>query len=135
MGKKRPGERSCVGCSRKIAKNDLFRFVIQKTGKIIIDLRQQRPGRGGYLCPREGCFFKAAKKRRFAMRFRKDVDFEPTVLLQDVREQICREIKILESRFGDSLEKKQAVLDELSLEDLQIILSTLKSQYSTICRG
>ncbi len=135
MGKKRPGERSCIGCGRKADKNDLLRFVVQEERSILFDIRQQKSGRGGYLCPEERCFNTAVKKRRFTLRLKKDVDFESMVLLHDIREQICLEIKKFERFSRDLLEKKEAVLDGVSLADLQIILSTLKSQYSTICRG
>ncbi len=135
MGKKRLVERSCISCGRKAEKNNMLRFVAQEKGHIFFDLRQQRPGRGGYLCPREGCFINAAKKRRFAMRLKADVDFEPTVILKDVHEKIRLEIKTYEAFCRNSSLKKQTVLEGLSLVDLQIILSALKSQYSTICRG
>ena len=135
MGNHRNRERTCVGCGRKTDKKELFRFVARDEKKILFDLKQQFSGRGGYLCPNETCFLVAAKKRRLAMRLRIDRDLDPTAMIQNVQERISQEINMYRSLTRYFSNKKQTLLAGMSLADLKIILSTLKSQYSTIVGG
>ena len=77
-----------MGCGRKAHKSDLLRFFVDEQGKVLLDRRQQAPGRGGYLCLRQECFDQAVKKRRISVRFRRDVRVDPRSLMKDVQEQL-----------------------------------------------
>jgi len=61
-------ERSCVGCRRKRAQNELIRLHID-AGRV----RLAAPGAGGrsaYLCPEPACLTAAGKRRAFGRAFR-----------------------------------------------------------------
>jgi len=88
MGKKRVGERTCMGCGTKSHQADLLRFVARDDGHLVFDLTQTEPGRGGYLCPREACFTLTAKKKRLAVRFRREIKEDPDSLMQTVRSRL-----------------------------------------------
>jgi predicted RNA-binding protein YlxR (DUF448 family) len=88
MGKKRVGERTCIGCGAKAHKAELLRFVRTDEGRLCFDLTQKEPGRGGYLCPREACFTLTAKKRRLSIRYRREVKEDPASLMHAVRIRI-----------------------------------------------
>lgn len=88
MGKKDIAQRSCMGCGRKAHKSELLRFVVGPEGQLLFDPGQQALGRGGYLCRRESCLDRAAKKRRISFRFRKDVRVDVRSLKKSVQEQL-----------------------------------------------
>jgi predicted RNA-binding protein YlxR (DUF448 family) len=77
-----------MGCGRKAHKSELLRFVVDQEGKLLFDPGQEAPGRGGYFCPREACFDRAAKKRRISVRFRRDVRVDMHSLKKNVQEQL-----------------------------------------------
>ena len=82
MGKHRIGERTCMGCGRKTYKKDLLRFVVHDNEEVLFDSKQNMPGRGGYLCPKQTCFSLAGKKRKKAVRLRRANKIDPSSLLQ-----------------------------------------------------
>lgn len=77
--------RTCVGCRRRAAKNDLLRIAVVE-GVIVLDQRGTLAGRGAYLHPDSGCLDLAARRRAFARAFRQPGPFE----LTDVRQQMER---------------------------------------------
>lgn len=54
--------RTCLGCRGRENKADLIRLV-RDDGIVAIDVRQQAPGRGGYLHNRPECWESALRKR------------------------------------------------------------------------
>ena len=102
-----------MGCGRKGNKAELLRFVVPQGGRIELDLKQDRPGRGGYLCPKEECLVRAFKKRRVSLRLRRDVRKDGASLLQEVREQL-----------------RLAVRDGVRMRR-----SNLESLFESMCRG
>ncbi|MBW2647001.1 MAG: YlxR family protein [Deltaproteobacteria bacterium] len=73
MKKHRP-ERSCIGCGRKQAKNELIRFVCDNEGLVIPDIQHKFGGRGAYLCSNEKCLQAAIRGNKFSRAFRRKVD-------------------------------------------------------------
>ena len=65
--------RSCVGCGRKAAQNQLLRFVA-KDGRLVPGSNE--PGRGAYTCRRLACFERAASRRAFNRTLRQTVQIE-----------------------------------------------------------
>ena len=88
MGTKQIGQRTCMGCGSKAHKRSLLRFVWTEGGHLLFDLTQTEPGRGGYLCPRKSCFTRTAKKKCLAVRFRREVNEDPSSLMQAVRARL-----------------------------------------------
>jgi predicted RNA-binding protein YlxR (DUF448 family) len=74
MGKKRVGERTCIGCGGKAHKTELLRFVARNNGTLDFDEKQQEKGRGGYIHPNGRCFQMACKKKRLSLRFRREIN-------------------------------------------------------------
>ena len=54
--------RRCVGCMESKPKKELVRIAGYE-GEVSVDPTGKAKGRGVYLCPREGCFAKAVKKK------------------------------------------------------------------------
>jgi uncharacterized protein len=71
-------ERTCMGCGRKAAKQELRRLVVSGDGEVSVDSKRRAPGRGAYLCG-AGCLRAAAKRKAFGRAFRgaaRQVDLE-----------------------------------------------------------
>ena len=77
--------RICVGCRGAKPKNELLRIVKSKNNQIEIDLNQDKPGRGAYVCPTIECAELAAQKRGFNWSFRCDV---PKSFYQELIQQV-----------------------------------------------
>lgn len=62
-------QRSCVSCRTVTDKNLLLRFVLAPQGQVVLDYRQQLPGRGLYTCFNQQCLAQAVKKNSFRRVF------------------------------------------------------------------
>ncbi len=81
--------RMCLGCGAKRAKAELVRLVVDG-GLLVVDQTANRLGRGGYLCPAEGCMEKLLKSREDRL---KRVFRTGQQLCRDgLREQLLRRI-------------------------------------------
>lgn len=58
-------QRMCIACRKSQDKKQLLRFVLDPEGRIVLDYRQQLPGRGTYTCIRLECIAAAVKKNGF----------------------------------------------------------------------
>jgi predicted RNA-binding protein YlxR (DUF448 family) len=68
-------ERRCLGCGQRAPKGKLVRFVAVRTADGAVLRRDDRGrlgGRGLYVCRREECFERAAKRRAFQRGARLD---------------------------------------------------------------
>lgn len=63
MAKKIP-ERKCMGCNRKLPKNELLRIVRSPEGNVSVDRGGKLSGRGVYICSDPKCFEKVKKSKR-----------------------------------------------------------------------
>lgn len=70
-------ERTCVGCRRRRAQQELVRLVAQHGH--VVPAWPGAPGRSAYLCPDEECLRAADKRRAFARAFRGPVTLDPRV--------------------------------------------------------
>ena len=61
--------RTCIGCRRVAPKATLVR-ITRQDGRPVLDARQRLPGRGAYLCPRQGCFRHADRRGALQRAFR-----------------------------------------------------------------
>jgi len=66
--------RICVGCGQAKHKKDLLRIVKCQDNHLAIDLEQNQPGRGAYVCRNIECARLARQKRGFNRSFHKEVD-------------------------------------------------------------
>ena len=71
--------RTCLGCRGRENKADLIRLV-RKGGTVSVDVRQQAPGRGGYLHDRPECWELALRKRALTRALRVAVIDRDTLL-------------------------------------------------------
>ncbi|MFE4539807.1 YlxR family protein [Streptomyces scopuliridis] len=62
-------ERTCVGCRKRAAKNDLLRIVVAGE-QCVPDQRGTLPGRGAYMHPALICLDLAVRRRAFPRAFR-----------------------------------------------------------------
>jgi len=70
-------ERTCVGCRRRRAQDELVRLSLE--GGTVVPARRGASGRSAYLCPEEMCLEAAEKRRAFARAFRGPVTLDPAV--------------------------------------------------------
>jgi predicted RNA-binding protein YlxR (DUF448 family) len=70
-------QRTCRACRRKEDKKELLRMVIIDKKTLEIDLKQIMPGRGWYLCRREGCLSCLKILRGRYKAFGRDVEIGP----------------------------------------------------------
>ncbi|PIE97346.1 MAG: DNA-binding protein [Propionibacterium sp.] len=71
--------RTCVGCRKTAEKNQLIR-IVALAGEAVIDLRQDRVGRGAYLHNDVSCLKQANRKRALSRALRTTVNCEGLVL-------------------------------------------------------
>ena len=50
--------RSCVACCQKGDKGHFLRVVRETDGKVSIDIKQKKQGRGAYICKKKSCMVK-----------------------------------------------------------------------------
>jgi uncharacterized protein len=67
--------RTCVGCGRKAAQEELLRFH-QEAGALVPG---SGPGRGAYTCRRLACFERALARRAFNRTLRRTVKVDPAL--------------------------------------------------------
>ncbi|MCZ6535421.1 MAG: YlxR family protein [Dehalococcoidia bacterium] len=48
--------RTCLACGQKLLQRDLVRLVCTAEGRVEINSRGDKAGRGAYLCPRQECW-------------------------------------------------------------------------------
>jgi len=77
--------RVCVGCRQARHKSDLLRIVHRAADQFEIDIDQDKPGRGAYVCPNRACVHMAEKKRGLSASFRCEV---PRSLYQEIYQWI-----------------------------------------------
>ncbi len=68
--------RSCCGCGRIQNKHDLLRIVRLGTREFEIDVKQNKAGRGAYVCRTRTCIEAAIHKKGFHQSFRQIVPSE-----------------------------------------------------------
>ena len=68
-------QRKCIGCNQSYDKDTLYR-IVAKEGELVIDHKQQMPGRGCYLCKNEQCLEKALKRKSFSRALKQDISSE-----------------------------------------------------------
>ncbi|MDX9888925.1 MAG: YlxR family protein [Anaerovoracaceae bacterium] len=77
--------RRCVGCMESKPKNQLIRIAGYE-GNVSIDRTGKAKGRGVYLCPNEGCFLLAHKKKAIGRGLQMKVDDETiTKLFEELK--------------------------------------------------
>ena len=79
--------RQCVGCGESRPKKELIRIVCNKEGEIRVDVTGRMQGRGAYICPRQECLNKAAKRSALNRAFERPVD--PTVF-EALKEELSK---------------------------------------------
>jgi uncharacterized protein len=65
--------RTCVGCRKRAAKEELLRVVADDLGEgleVVPDPRGRAPGRGAHVHPRSDCLELALRRRAFARALR-----------------------------------------------------------------
>jgi uncharacterized protein len=79
--------RTCVGCRRRAAKQDLLRVVAQDLGtglQVVPDPAGRASGRGAYLHPTTGCLDQAVRRRVFTRALRAPVSTDVDRLREHV---------------------------------------------------
>lgn len=110
-------ERSCIGCRKKRPQGELVRFVLGPDGRLLVDYRQQLPGRGAYTCPEPDCIAAAVRRRQFSRAFRRQLEaLDAATLQRDLIEQLRERILGLlpmARKAGQVLAGSNLVLDAL----------------------
>ena len=70
--------RSCVGCGRRAAQVELYRFVAREG--TLAAASPGDPGRSAYTCMRLQCFERAASRNAFARALRTPVTIDPELV-------------------------------------------------------
>ena len=68
--------RMCVACRSMKEKQFLIKVVKNMDGKLEIDLKNKKPGRGAYICNNLSCLETAQKKHTFNYAFKCNVGNE-----------------------------------------------------------
>ncbi len=64
--------RTCIGCHQKKRQEELIRLERNIEGKLVLNEKRGRGGRGFYLCPNLACFLLAKKKSKLSQQFKEE---------------------------------------------------------------
>lgn len=81
--------RTCIACSKSLAKSDLVRVVRSPQREIRLDANGKAPGRGAYVCLDAACFKKARDKRLFEGKLRTKLSAEDYENIQKDFDALC----------------------------------------------
>lgn len=81
--------RTCIGCSKKASKLDMFRIVANSDGTLSVDASGKVPGRGTYVCSKE-CLDTAIAKRKLAHALKRPIAAEDCTMLVEQLEEARR---------------------------------------------
>ena len=76
----REPRRTCVACRQVRGKRELVRLVRLREGTVVVDEHGNAPGRGAYVCRRDGCAVRLAKGGRLSQAFRRPSRPEPALV-------------------------------------------------------
>jgi len=85
---KRIPQRTCIGCRTTTDKFRLIRIVRTPEGRIEIDPRGKKSGRGAYLCPAFECWQKGLKGNRLPYALRGEVKAEDLMRLKEFAQSL-----------------------------------------------
>ena len=91
-------QRTCLGCRKVKAKQELIRLVHITDSSVEIDTSGKKVGRGAYLCPELECWDIGLKRSRLEHALH-------TSLTQDNREQLIgygKTLEMAENKLGSS---------------------------------
>jgi len=110
-------QRTCVACRKVADKAMLLRFVLAPHGQVVVDYRQQLPGRGVYTCFNSQCLTLAVKKHSFRRTFGEAAQ---PVELAELRSQLqlmliqrIRGLILIARKAGQVIAGSNMVLDAL----------------------
>jgi hypothetical protein len=111
-------QRTCLGCRKAFARNDLLRFVLAPQGALLVDYRGRLPGRGAYTCVDRDCIAEAVRRRQFPRTFKREPlpvadDFITLELSRQIQERICGLLGMAR-KAHQLLSGSSLVLDRLS---------------------
>lgn len=111
-------QRTCLGCRKAFARNDLLRFVLAPQGELLVDYKGRLPGRGAYTCVDRDCIAEAVRRRQFPRTFKREPlpvadDFITLELSRQIQERICGLLGMAR-KAHQLLSGSSLVLDRLS---------------------
>lgn len=80
--------RTCIGCHQKRSQDELVRLERNSEGRIILNEKRGKGGRGFYLCPKLDCYFRAKKKSKLSQLLHEDslyLSFKERLSLEGIR--------------------------------------------------
>jgi predicted RNA-binding protein YlxR (DUF448 family) len=110
-------QRTCVACRTVADKKELLRFVLAPHSQVVVDYRQQLPGRGLYTCFNPQCLAQAVKKNSFNRVFGATLK---TVELADLQAQLqlvmvqrIKGLMLMARKAGQLIAGSSMVIDAL----------------------
>lgn len=83
--------RSCIACRQKRSKRELIRVVRTPEGRIEVDPKGKRSGRGAYLCYDPECWDAALERGSLGRALKCAVDAETVAALRAAAEPLLQE--------------------------------------------
>ena len=85
-------ERTCVGCGKHAAREDLVRLVLDpSTSRVVVDAKDGAFGRGAHVHPSVDCVSNA--KKGLSRSFKREVDVDPEALGRDIAAAFARRLE------------------------------------------
>ena len=91
MAKKHIPMRTCVVCGETYPKRELVRIVRTPEGRVEIDPRGKKPGRGAYLCHKPECWDLKVAVPRLQRSLRATINQEARAALEAYAQEILAE--------------------------------------------
>lgn len=110
-------QRTCLGCRKAFARQDLLRFVLAPHGTLLVDYKGRLPGRGAYTCVDPGCIAEAVRRRQFSRTFKRELLPADDDIVRELSRQIQERITGLigmARKAHQLLSGSSLILDRLS---------------------
>ncbi len=75
-GKRHKPIRTCISCRAKKEKDQLVRYTLDETSRLVRDELGQRPGRGAYMCKKASCLQRALQGNRLQRALRRPIQID-----------------------------------------------------------
>lgn len=94
---RRGPERTCVGCRHTASPSDLVRLVADAQGRVALDAKTSRGGRGAWVHPKRSCIEAMVKRHAAERTLKVDVarDLDAGAVIASLRESLSRKVASL----------------------------------------
>jgi len=89
-------QRTCIGCYKTTSKKELLRIARCSDNSIVVDIENNKNGRGAYVCANEFCIDKAIRGDKLNKALKINPEFANQIsndLIENIKKSLSKYIK------------------------------------------